>query len=157
MRAAAVVVNIAMTALLLFALVPAFQGGALHELGGLAVVLLLAAHAALHLDALRVAKVGRGAAQRAARLNVAVDVALVVALMAVAVSGLLVSGAVLPALGFYAEGYFFWDPLHALTAKVLVALVIVHVALHAQRLSWAFGGGGRRAVRHSFKGDPAKR
>ena len=39
--------------------------------------------------------------------------------------------AVLPALGLYARGYFFWDPLHAASAKVLLALLLVHLALNA--------------------------
>ena len=39
------------------------------------------------------------------------------------------SGAILPALGWYAEGYFFWAPLHAAAAKVLLALIVVHLAL----------------------------
>ena len=37
--------------------------------------------------------------------------------MVATVSGLMVSGTVLPVLGLYAPGYFFWDPLHAIAAK----------------------------------------
>ena len=46
------------------------------------------------------------------------------------VSGLLVSGDVLPALGLYADGYYFWDPVHAFSAKLLLALIIVHIVVH---------------------------
>ena len=50
--------------------------------------------------------------------------------MACAVSGLMVSGAVLPFFGLYAEGYYFWGPLHAVSAKLLLALLLVHVVAH---------------------------
>ncbi len=47
--------------------------------------------------------------------------ALLVALAFCVVSGAMVSGTLLPSLGFYATGYYFWGPLHALSAKVLLA------------------------------------
>lgn len=47
------------------------------------------------------------------------------------VSGVMVSGAALPSLGLYATGYSFWDPLHAVAAKVLLAALIVHVVVRA--------------------------
>ena len=31
--------------------------------------------------------------------------------------------------GFYATGYYFWGPLHALSAKVLLAALLVHIVL----------------------------
>ena len=73
--------------------------------------------------------------------NLAVDALAFVALAACAVSGLLVSGDVLRAFGWYAEGYYFWDPLHAVSAKVLLALVVVHVALHAKWIAAWFRKG----------------
>ena len=36
----------------------------------------------------------------------------------------------LPALGLYADGYYFWDPVHAFSAKLLLALIIVHIVVH---------------------------
>ena len=62
--------------------------------------------------------------------NLALDLLIVAAFMTVTVSGIMVSGAVLPALGLYADGYYFWDPLHAMSAKLLLALMLVHVAVH---------------------------
>ena len=58
------------------------------------------------------------------------DVALVLSVVVVALSGLMESGAVLPTFGLYAEGYYFWGPLHAASAKVLLALLSVHGALN---------------------------
>ena len=57
--------------------------------------------------------------------------ALLVALAFCVVSGAMVSGTLLPSLGFYATGYYFWGPLHALSAKVLLAALLVHVVLRA--------------------------
>ena len=47
----------------------------------------------------------------------------------------LVSATVLPAFGLFAPGYFVWDPLHAASAKVLLALVLVHAVSHAGKLA----------------------
>ena len=68
------------------------------------------------------------------------DVALVIAVVVVVLSGLMESGAVLLSFGLYAEGYYFWGPLHATSAKVLLALLIVHGALNI--------GPVRRLTRH---------
>ena len=60
------------------------------------------------------------------------DALIVVGFMVATVSGLMVSGTVLQVLGLYVPGYFFWDPLHAIAAKLLLALLVVHVAVHAR-------------------------
>lgn len=62
--------------------------------------------------------------------NAILDTLIASALAVCVVSGLLISGDVLRVFGLYAPGYFVWDPLHAISAKVLLALLIVHVALH---------------------------
>lgn len=51
------------------------------------------------------------------------------------VSGVFVSATVLSAFGLFAPGYFVWDPLHAASAKVLLALVLVHAVSHAGKLT----------------------
>ena len=73
------------------------------------------------------------------------------ALAVCAVSGVMVSGAVLPAFGLYAEGYFFWDPLHAASAKVLLALLLVHVAVHWRWLAGLFGKGKKRKAADLYR------
>ena len=72
----------------------------------------------------------RGSFGRLRAANLVVDAALFVVLALVTISGLGVSGAVLPAFGLYADGYYFWNPLHAAAAKALLALLIVHLAFH---------------------------
>ena len=73
--------------------------------------------------------------------NLVLDALIVVALMAVTVSGIMVSGAVLPTFGWYAQGYYFWDPLHAMSAKALLALLLVHVVVHGKWLARVFKKG----------------
>lgn len=127
-----------MAALALYAVVslPALTGVTVHEWLGLAVLVVLVAHGAQHVDfvagLLRPSaprrKAGGGAPRGIGRL--ALDAGLLLALAATVLSGVMESGAVLPALGWYAEGYFFWGPLHAAAAKVLLALLVVHLALN---------------------------
>ena len=128
---------------------PALTGVAFHEWLGLAVFLVLAVHLAQHLgqvasSARRAGSPGPSRAARAGRTVLACLLA--VALAVVMVSGLMVSGAVLPALGLYAEGYYFWNPLHAVSAKVLLALLLVHVFINA-RAAWGLWRQGRKAPR----------
>lgn len=107
---------------------PAVTGVGVHEWLGLGALVVIVAHTAMHVDYL--ADTLRHAAhRRGMRLaKLALDALLVLVFMLCCVSGLMVSGAVLPALGLYAEGYYFWDPLHAASAKLLLALLLVHVA-----------------------------
>ena len=101
---------------------PAVTGVPVHEWAGLGALVLLAAHCAAR-------GMWRGATGRGLALTVLNGLVLL-ALALCAVSGVMVSGTVLPALGLYAEGYYFWDPLHAVAAKLLLALLLVHVAVH---------------------------
>lgn len=116
--------------LALACMVPALTGVPLHEWLGLVVAALLLVHCGV-----RVRRAGpmfrRGGVFR---LGVVVDAALYLVLALCLVSGLLVSGTVLPALGLFAPGYFLWDPLHAFSAKLLLALLIVHGFLHWKAL-----------------------
>ena len=140
MRAKLVLDAVALVAYVIVSL-PALTGVAFHEWLGLAVFVVLAVHLAQHLlqvlparrlasgDDSASAPARDGSAARAARSVLAV--LLGVALVTCVVSGLMVSGAVLPALGLYAEGYYFWNPLHAVSAKVLLALLLIHLFLNA--------------------------
>jgi hypothetical protein len=50
--------------------------------------------------------------------------------MLVTVSGLMVSRHILSLLGFVAPGYFFWNPLHSISAKILLAVLLIHIVVH---------------------------
>ena len=106
---------------------PTVTGVPVHEWLGIGVLVVVVAHTAMHVDHLL--DTFRTAAHRCGvRLAKSLlDVALVLVFMVCCVSGLMVSGDVLAALGLYAEGYYFWDPLHAASAKLLLALLLVHV------------------------------
>lgn len=115
---------------------PVLTGADAHEWVGLGVTLVFLLHVAQHISWARSTLGGWRCATRSARGNLVVDALAFVALAICAISGALVSGAVLPAFGLYSEGYFFWNPLHALFAKVLLALLVVHFVIH---IGWVFG------------------
>lgn len=113
---------------------PAIAGISVHEWASLGLLLVLLVHLAMHVDWAARALSGFAAASPARKGRLVLDTLILVSLAAVGVSGIMVSGSVLGALGLYASGYFFWDPLHAVSAKVLLALIVVHVALHVPKL-----------------------
>lgn len=135
-----IILDAMLTVAFIASLLPGITTVAAHEWLGLVVAAAFLVHIAAHLR-----PVERSALRTA---NLVVDALALVALAVCAVSGLLVSGAVLPAFGFFANGYFFWNPLHAASAKVLLALVIVHLALHAK-----FIAGAVRAARARRSGE----
>ena len=134
-KKAKLVFDIAAAALFVAAVLPQFTGIAAHEWVGIAALAALLLHMAASLDSL----VGLGKAARKGSLlavaRIALDVALFAALAVCAVSGVLISATVLPAAGLFAPGYFVWDPLHAASAKALLALVLVHAVSHAGKLA----------------------
>lgn len=131
-------------ALVLYALaaLPALTTIPIHEWLGIAAFVVLAVHLVFGLgEAWSMAR-SADRSKRAARWgNLVVDVLLLIALSVCMVSGLLVSGTVLPTFGLFAGGYYFWDPLHAASAKALLALLVVHLALHAR---WIANAARRR-------------
>lgn len=135
MRKHKIAFDVAMLAVYLVAANPAFTGIPLHEYLGLGAFVIMTTHIALSAGGL----LGHG---RWGRL--ALNGVLLVSLAVCVVSGVMVSGTVLPALGLYASGYFFWDPLHALSAKVLLAALLVHLVLRGP-VVWAWIRRGHRA------------
>ena len=110
---------------------PALTGIDAHEWLGLGVLLVFLVHCVAHADWVGSALFGFGRAAWSVRGNLALDVLILAAFAVVMVSGLGVSGAVLPSMGLYVEGYFFWDPLHSIAAKVLLAALLVHLVVRA--------------------------
>lgn len=120
MRVPRIAFDIMLLAFYLVTANPATTGMPLHEYLGVGVFVLMVAHVVMSGEGLG----GRGRwAQRV------LNGVLLVALVFCVVSGAMVSGTLLPSLGLYATGYYFWDPLHALSAKVLLAALLVHVVL----------------------------
>ena len=109
---------------------PALTGIAVHEWLGIGVLAVLVVHCAVHADWVASVAKGARASSWGARANLVLDALILVAFMVVVVSGVCISGSMLPMMGLYSEGYFFWDPLHAIAAKALLALLLVHVVVH---------------------------
>ena len=136
-------IDVAALVVYLAAANPALTGVGVHEWLGLGVLVAFLAHVATHVDWVVEAVRGSFAHPSWTRTgNLVLDALIVVALMTAAVSGLMVSGSVLAAFGLYADGYYFWDPLHAVAAKALLALLLVHVAAHWRWVARAFRKGG---------------
>lgn len=119
-------------ALFVFLLVanPTITGIDVHEWLGLGSLVAFVAHVAG--SAVFAKEAGRKKRKRSAATtaNRLIDTIMLITMMTCVVSGLMVSGAVLQTLGLYAHGYYFWDPLHAITAKLFFALILVHLVLH---------------------------
>lgn len=120
MRAPRVVFDIVLLALYLVAANPALTGVPFHEYLGAGIFVLMVAHVVMS---------GEGLGGRGRWTQRVLNGVLLVALAFCVVSGIMVSGALLPSLGLYATGYYFWDPVHALSAKVLLAALLVHIVL----------------------------
>ena len=135
-------IDIAALAVYLVAANPAVTGIGIHEWLGLGMLVIFFVHAAMHVDwvieAVRRSFVRLSWARTG---NAVLDLVIVAVVMVVMVSGVMVSGAVLPALGLYADGYYFWDPLHAIAATALLALLLVHVVAHWRWLVGFFKNG----------------
>lgn len=118
-------------AIYLVAANPSITGIPAHEWLGVAVLVALIAHCTFSLprffDMVRACRCSFSAASAG---SLALDALILIVFMACLVSGAMVSGTLLPAFGFVAHGYYFWDPLHATSAKMLLALLLVHIVMH---------------------------
>ncbi len=147
-RKVGLIIDLVALGLYLLAANPALTGVAVHEWAGLGVLVVFWVHVAVHFDEV-FDTVRRTLSNRSLRRvgNFVVDALAVVALMICIVSGVMVSGAVLPAFGYYSDGYYFWNPLHALSAKALLAILVVHALMHARRIVYlgrALGNASRK-------------
>lgn len=122
MKRSHVLFDVAVLVVYLLATNPVLTGIPLHEFVGLGAFVVVAAHVVASADGLG----GRG---RVGQLLL--NAVLLLSLAVCVVSGTMVSGTALPAMGLYASGYHFWDPLHAVAAKVLLAALLVHVVVRA--------------------------
>lgn len=124
-------IDIAIFIALLVALEPGLTGIPIHEWFSLALLGAIVVHLLLHWD--WIAGVLRRFFKRfwhASRLQFIVDILLFVAFTTVMLSGILISRAVLPALGLSATRDQIWRALHSLSADATLLLVGVHFALN---------------------------
>jgi hypothetical protein len=124
------IIDILAALIYLVAANPLITGWAVHEWISLGLILILIVHCAVHYDWL-IQTIKRHT-ERASIANLILNVVTLVVFAVVTVSGLAVSRHILPLFGLVSGGYFFWVPVHAISAKVLLALIVVHVAVHAK-------------------------
>ncbi len=110
---------------------PTITGIGLHEWIGLGVFIVFLVHCVVHFDwVVEAVRTIFKSPSFSRTGNLVLDALILVSFMICTVSGIFVSGAVLPTFGLYADGYYFWDPLHATSAKLLLALLLLHVVIH---------------------------
>jgi len=120
-----------MFAALLAAFNPAWTGIAVHEWLSVAVFVPLLFHVIINWDwTMRVIETLAEKARTTSRINLVVDVALFVATVAVVLSGLMVSRAIAGLLGIVLTPSAIWVAVHSVSANAVIALLLVHFALH---------------------------
>jgi hypothetical protein len=122
------VIDVVALAAYLVAANPAITGLAVHEWISLGLIVVFIIHCAVHID--EILETVQRRKMNMSTANIVLDVVTLIVFMAVTVSGLLVSRHILPTFGLVSFGYFFWNPIHSIAAKLLLALLFVHVVLH---------------------------
>lgn len=126
-------------AALLVSLYPEFTGYAVHEWLGLALVAGLVAHVVIRVaDFLKAGAAGLKARKPGLMAISLLDAAIFIDIVLCSLSGVLISGSVLPAFGLYADGYYLWNSLHSFSAKLLLSLTLVHIVLSWPRICVIF-------------------
>lgn len=144
-----------LVALVVYLLVatPALTGVPLHEWLSLGLLVVLFVHVVAHVPWIVDAASGMRQTTGSVRGNLVLDVLILGAFAVVMVSGFGISGEVMRTFGYYAQGYYFWNPLHAVAAKVLLALLLVHVVVHVKWSYQVLRGNGIATSRKSDGGD----
>jgi hypothetical protein len=110
---------------------PSVTGLPGHEWVSLAIVPLLALHLALNWAwIIDVTRRSLGRLSGEVRFNHVLDGLLFLSFALLMVSGLLVSEAALPWLGFTRKADPFWSNLHNTTANIFPSLIGIHLAMH---------------------------
>ena len=115
--------------------IPLITGIALHEWLGLVLFIVVVAHIFVHFDGIIVGFRSAACSHDVCRIVSSIFGTLSVFTFAVVIiSGLAISGSILPALGFCSYGFFFWDSVHAIVAKLLLAFFIIHTVMNARKV-----------------------
>jgi hypothetical protein len=109
---------------------PSWTGISLHEWVSIAIIVPLAVHLVVNWEwCVRIAKTFVKRLFHTSRANFVVDASLLVASVAVMLSGVMVSP--IPSwFGFQPSQFLVWARLHAWSANAIIALFAVHAALH---------------------------
>lgn len=125
------ILDIAMFAAFLVAGAPHFTGLAVHEWLGMAFGAGIVTHILLHTQWI-IATATRFFApmQRRQRFYAILNIALVIDIALIIVSGILISKVALPALGIQLARSFGWRGMHHTSANLFTPLVLTHVIAH---------------------------
>ena len=125
------VINIIALAIYLIVANPTVTGIRIHEWLGLGLLVVFLIHFIVHydwmVDTLRNFFTKPTFSRQG---NLIVDCLILIVFMTAIVSGIGISGAVLLDFGLYVEGYYFWGPIHSVSAKLLLALLVIHMVVH---------------------------
>lgn len=136
---ARLVLDLVMSAAFMAAFNPGVTGISLHEWLSLALIVPVFVHMVINWDwVTRIARKVVGKLRALTRVGFAVDVALFIATVAVMLSGLMVSRFIMPALHLSVAASGQWEVLHALSARAVIAVLLVHVGLHWRWFMRAF-------------------
>lgn len=143
------IVDAAIFAGFLVAFEPRLTGIPIHEWLSLAVFGVIVAHLALHWRwVIQITRTFFKKLIHSSRLNYVLNAALLVAFMAMMLSGVLISRSVLPFFGLQAVRDQFWRVLHTVSANASLALIAAHFALHWE---WIVNAVKRYAVSPMLK------
>lgn len=150
------ILDISVFVLYVIVATPAMTGIAVHEWLGVGIYLVLFVHVLFHMDwVIKTTKRVFSHPTFSQVFNYIIDVLLFLTLTLVVISGILISGDFLRAFGLYANGYYFWDPIHAFSAKLLLALLVVHIVAHLQWFVGLFKRGNKNKPADSADTDTA--
>jgi hypothetical protein len=124
-------IDLGIFAAFLLAMEPQFTGVTIHEWLSLALAGTVLVHLLLHWKWIRgVLLTFFKKLWHTSRLKFVVDLLLFISFTAVMLSGVMISRAVLPALGIHLGENFAWRMLHNLSATLSLWLVAIHFALN---------------------------
>jgi hypothetical protein len=137
-------IDMVIFAAFLFAGAPHTTGLAVHEWLGLAFGAGIVTHVLLHTQwVMATASRFFAPMQRRQRFYAVLNIALLIDIVLISLSGVMISRVALPALGIQLARSFGWNGIHHLSANLFTPLVAVHVIAH---LKWIIDMGRRYLI-----------
>jgi hypothetical protein len=123
--------DIALMIALVAAYRPGWTGIAFHQWLSIAIIVPLLLHVVVNWEwALRILRTFIERLIHTSRLNLVVDISLLVATVAVMLSGFMVSPALIALLGIHATNPLVWHVVHSWSANATILLLAIHGLLH---------------------------
>ena len=110
---------------------PTITGLGIHEWLSIGVLVVFSIHLVAHYDwVIATLKTTLKNPSWAATGNLVLNIVILFFFCLDVVSGIMLSRFILPTFDLFSDGYFIWKPIHALSSKMLLALIILHVIVH---------------------------